>query len=770
MVEFTYMPAAWWLLAGAATIGLLVLLSYVWAKGRAPRLLRVALAGLRWAIILVVLVCLFDPEWVEAIKRQQKLRFAVLLDTSRSMNTKDVAQGRLEAAKTWLLKELPNSAELELERYTFNEKLVPLASFDSAKAVGNATGLADALEGVLAIPRDDPLAGVVVCSDGIENQRRDPVSVAKLYYRKGIPIHTVTVGTTNDVQDIILENVQVKRAVPNQSPAKVNVALRSFGYNGVTVPMQLLSGGQIVGTQPVKLKDGPQSVEMDFIPRQRGFQTFEVQIPVQNGEWLTTNNRRLFGLEVIDPNIRVVYMEGTPQQPGSPIPEWKYLKNALESDPNIKVKTLYRQFGANGQFLSTVDVDPQSGERIYPVEHPTKGFPRTLAELLNYDVVIHSDIKTESFSSEQMQNMAKLVEEYGGGFVMIGGNSAFGKGGYHRTILDRIIPVAMQRENDSLARPITLHVPPAAYAHPIMALGATQAETEAIWTSKFPLLHGCNLVDRAKPGATVLGVDASARNQYGPRLLLAVQNIGKGRSMAFTSDTTRTWGSDFETLWGEPINPALPLRERNCDSRYFRQFWVNAVRWLAAGRIGRTNSPITLELAQSYCAPQEKVAAAVKVRDSSLKSIEGADVALVLSEGSKTNPPVRATYDRVSQSYLVDLLPPSTGNFIVTAAGTLKGKTLGDDRQLLVCEAGDREMEDLRAKPALMESVARTSGGKAFTLDQPATTQISSLMTFPPASASEYRRTPIWDKWWCLGSILGLLTIEWGLRRLNGLA
>jgi uncharacterized membrane protein len=471
----------------------------------------------------------------------------------------------------------------------------------------------------------------------------------------------------------------------------------------------------------------------------------------------------------VDPTIRVIYMEGTPQQPGSSIPEWKYLKDALESDANIKVKTLYRRFGANGQFLNTVDSDPQTGERIYPVEHPSKGFPRTLAELQNYDIITHSDIRTDSFTSEQLENMARLVEEYGGGFVMIGGNSAFGKGGYHRTILDRIIPVAMERENDSHAREITFHVPAAAYNHPIMALGSTREETELIW-SKFPLLYGCNLVDRAKPGATVLGVDAMARNQYGSRLLMAVQNIGKGRSMAFTSDTTRSWGKDFETIWGEPINASLPLRERNCDSRYYRQFWVNAIRWLAAGRIGRTNTPVTLELAQSYCSPQERIAATVKVRDAAMHSIEGADVTLVLAQVGKTNAPIKAMFDRTSQTYTAELSAPDAGDFIVKAFGALKGKPLGEDRQLLACEAGDREMADLRAKPELMANLAHLSSGKAFTLDQSTGIQGSSFFGAPQAAASEYRRTPLWDKWWWLAAILGLLTIEWGTRRLNGMA
>jgi uncharacterized membrane protein len=508
---------------------------------------------------------------------------------------------------------------------------------------------------------------------------------------------------------------------------------------------------------------------MDFIPRERGFQVYEVRIPPQPREWLATNNRRMFGLEVLDPTIRVIYMEGTPQSPGSPIPEWKYLKDALESDANIKVKVLYRKFGNNGQTLHTVNTDPDSGERIYPVEHPTKGFPKTMDELLNYDVIIHSDIRTDSFDSDQLQNIARLVEEFGGGFVMIGGNSAFGKGGYHRTILDRIIPVAMEQNNDSQARPITLRVPSAALSHPVMAIGANRQETEQIWTEKFPMLYGCNLVDRAKPGAVVLGVDAIARNQYGPRLLLAVQNIGKGRSMAFTSDTTRTWGREFETIWGEPINPALPLTEQNCDSRYYRQFWVNAVRWLAAGRIGKTNNPVALELAQSYCAVGEKVAASVKVRGNDLSALQGAQVALCLTTTGQTNIIVQAPYDRVAQAYQADLAPPHDGSFTVTATATVNGRKIGEDRQLLVCEAGDREMADLRARPDLMGELARISGGQTLGLAD-SSSQLSHVFGNPPPAHVEYRHSPLWDKWWWLGLILLLLTVEWSARRLSGMA
>ncbi|MFO1498672.1 MAG: glutamine amidotransferase [Verrucomicrobiota bacterium] len=773
MIDYTYLPATRWLIAAGLTAAALIVTSYLSGKGRASWPMRLILSLVRCLTVAGIAFCLLDPEWIEAIKHQPKSRVAVLLDTSRSMSIKDLPQQRLAAAKAWLEHDLkpvvPGNVGVQYQ--AFSDALTPLANVASAQIVTNGgTGLADALENLLSLPNDDPLASVLLCSDGIENRRRDVDSIARLYRRKGIPIHTLTVGTTNDQRDVIVENVQVRRAVPNQAPTKVNVHLRAPGYSKETVPIQIFHDDELVAAKDVVLTGAAQNVELDFTPRQKGFQVYEIRVPAQRDEWLATNNRRLFGIEVIDPTIRVLYMEGTPQQPNSPIPEWKYLKSALESDPDIKVKVLYREFGANGKRLQVVTRDPETGEKVYPVEHPTKGFPRTLNGLLEYDVIIHSDIRKESFTNEELQNMQRLVEEFGGGFVMIGGNSAFGKGGYHRTILDRIIPVAMHQENDSQARPFYMNVPVSAWTHPIIALGATPQETQLIWTKKMPPLYGCNLVDRAKPGATVLANDPTAPTARGPRLILAVQSVGHGRSMAFTSDTTRTWGKDFETLWGEKITPGLPLTEENCDSRYYRQFWANAIRWLAAARVGRTNNAVTLELTQSYCSPNEKVPALVQVRSKDGRDLTTADVALLVASNRKTNVVAKAIYDGSKRAFVADLTLPAAGTFTVTAVAAAAGTKLGDDRQLLVCEAADREMVDLRARPESLATIARLSGGKALSLADSDAPAIESVFYNAPPATVDYRRTPLWDKSWILAVLLGLLSAEWALRRLKGLA
>ncbi len=764
MIQFSHVPDSRWLLLGGVLVFALLFFSYYFALGKANWLLRSLLITLRLAAIGVVVICLLDPQKVEPIQQRQNIRVAVLVDGSQSMSIADGSENRMALGKNWIAQkfspEVP--ANVAISYATFDRALRPVSNLDSSSPTGGVTAIADALDELLAAPSDEPLAGVVLCSDGIENSQRDPEAVARLYRRKGIPIHTVTLGTTNEVRDIILENVQVKRAVPDQAPTRVAITLRSFGFRDAVIPVQIRFQNKIVASENITLVGGSQRAEINFTPSERGFQIYEVSVPTQTGEWLDSNNHRAFGLEVADQTLRVLYMEGTPD-------EWKYLKEALESESNIKVKALYRlpsgNFGAN-----TVQVHGKTGEKVYQVEHPTEGFPRSMTELLKYDVVINSDIRKESFTAEQLQNTAKFVEEFGGGFVMIGGWSAFGAGGYQKTIVDRVIPVAMEELTDFSRLPFQIKVAPNVLNHPIMALGGNRDESQQIWSEKFPGFTGYNRVDRAKPGATVLVEHSSDKTAYGTAIIFAVQEIGKGRSMAFTSDTTRGWGERFETLWGERINPSLPLTEHNCDARYYRQFWINSIRWLAAGRMGRTNSPVTLELEKTYSHPGEVVLASIKVRDKEMKELSTADVSVVLSSAGKSNVVVKADYDAASRTYKTNLRVERSGDYTVIATAAFQNEKLGQDKQLLSCETADLEMTEVRANPDLMAKIARASGGKTFSANQQESESVEEIFANIPPVTVEYRHTPLWDKAWALGLIVALLSAEWIIRRLRGLA
>ena len=186
--------------------------------------------------------------------------------------------------------------------------------------------------------------------------------------------------------------------------------------------------------------------------------------------------------------------------------------------------------------------------------------------------------------------------------------------------------------------------------------------------------------------------------------------------------------------------------------------------------MSRTNSPVTLELAQSYGYPNETIAASVTVRDKDMTEVANADVALIVAASGKTNSVVKAAYDSATRSYVANISPSLPGAFTVTARANVKGEKVGEDKQLLMCEEVDREMADVRANPTLMSNLARLSGGKTISTTENNSASIASVFGNVPPVTVEYRHTPLWNRAWWLATIVGLLTLEWVMRRLVGMA
>ena len=190
-------------------------------------------------------------------------------------------------------------------------------------------------------------------------------------------------------------------------------------------------------------------------------------------------------------------------------------------------------------------------------------FPRTPADLERYDVVILSDIGSNSFllcdetflRSERTTNRLVLLRDYvtaGGGLLMIGGYMSFagidGRARYHATPLAAVLPVTMHDRDDRIEVPEGLTATFPEPKHPV--LGGTPAE--------WPILLGYNQL-KAKPRATVVAT-------HGEDPLLVVGEAGKGRSVAFASDVAPHWAPPEFMSW--PHYPKL---------------WASIVQW-AAGR------------------------------------------------------------------------------------------------------------------------------------------------------------------------------------------
>jgi uncharacterized membrane protein len=763
-LEWDYWPGAWGWVRLGATLLVVVVGMYLLARRVVRPWQMIVLALLRVALVLGILLCLFDPHWIHEIRTSQPSSLLLLVDTSRSMAEPDGTVSRLEHAQRWWKNQLGASEPIQVEG--FDEKLHPLKE-DATWKVSDArrTGLAASLDEVESLAADVPIGRVVLISDGRVTDGQGPLPAARALGARGISISTLTVGSADAKPRLHIDNIDAPNLVGRQTPVRAVVTFSGKGVAGKAGKVRIASGGHILTEKDVTFDDKPQSVEMNFTPPPSpALQVCVASIDLAGAPSGSAHEELPFAVRIADPKIRVLYMEG------SQADEMVYLQRACQQGPTpMEVTLLHRGQGPNDDQPFHVDINPDDGTPIYNVENPDHGYPRSLEGLLQYDVIIWSDIIKEAFSQDQMKWTEQFVEQYGGGFCMIGGSTSFGPGDFDKTPIDSIIPVVMEGEKRSFGQTFQPVATPAGLVHPILAVGATPEETREVWQNKRPTFFGLQAVVRPKPGAVTLLEHPFLRNEYGPYIVVAVQEVGRGRTMAQTPDTTIETGRAFEHLWGEPVNPQMPISPANCDTRYYRQYWSNAVRWLAARRLALKNVSFTIATSKRRVNPNEPVTLHVTwkppVTADAGSAAPPATVQLQVSDLATNTVEQNLTASLIAgtDAYEIQAKLPLAGRFLFdVAAASLNNAACAP--AIVTCDTADPELADVRPDPQLMADIAQASGGAVLTENSRDVRQPG------PAGASvsahvEFEQHSIWDRARVLILLGALLMTEWVLRR-----
>lgn len=176
-------------------------------------------------------------------------------------------------------------------------------------------------------------------------------------------------------------------------------------------------------------------------------------------------------------------------------------------------------------------------------------FPESVEELGRYDVLILSDLDSDSivlYPNDRATrvpmgpNRLMVIREYvrqGGALLMIGGYFSFvgrqNSGNYAGTPVEEALPVDCLLVNDDRRE-----APEGVLAK---ALDSRHPILRGIKFGPELMFSGYNRV-KAKRGAKVLAVIKETGDP-----LIAVGRFGKGRSMVFTSDISPHWGAGFQT-------------------------------------------------------------------------------------------------------------------------------------------------------------------------------------------------------------------------------
>jgi hypothetical protein len=256
-----------------------------------------------------------------------------------------------------------------------------------------------------------------------------------------------------------------------------------------------------------------------------------------------------------------------------------------------------------------------------------------------------------------------------------------------------------------------------------------------------------NLV-RAKPGATVLLDHPFATVDGKNAPLLAIQEVGRGRTLALATDGSWSW--------------AFPSHAQGAPTRAYERFWSNAIRWLVRDpdltTLSVTADPPSVE-------PGRPVVVAVGARTADYQPAPGANISVDLVAAEDGHVVEQATaVAGPDGTARIELPPPGPGAYKVLGRATKDEKSLGESSDAVAVRAVGPELSDARVNSALLADLAKLTGGRFF--DSPTFSLSDVPLLEPPlVEVGRSKDQPLWDRWYWLVTMVVVVGVEWAVRR-----
>jgi uncharacterized membrane protein len=702
---------------------------------------------------------------------------AILIDDSLSMKVKDAdadRRSRLDAVidllsgkDAALLKKLAAVHDVRIYEFSRGRRQIAAVQTGGAvdvaaktlrnmKADGDATQLVPSLATVLQDLQGQRVAGVVVLTDGRQTPSSAPPEAVAAIKDFGMNVYTVAVGTDQMPRNIAVDSVDYEPSAFVDDITNLHVSVRASGYEAnhpITLSLlrQIIEDGKPVrvpvldeaGQKISKTIDAPDArpigVDLQFRPAAADMPMANliVQADPQPGELDERDNDRKVQLAVLDNKISVLYVDGYPRW------DYRYIKNTMLRDSTVKISCLLTS--ADPAFHQEGSDDPDRPSHTWAIT----AFPNSMDQLLDYDVVLLGDVDPRQFTDAQLQMMSDFVSRKGGGFEMVAG-PRWSPQAYRNTPIESMLPVLISRTaaDDAMA-PITEGFRPqitkAGTASSIFRFFADVSVNDEFLKNSLQLMFWyCHNI-MVKPGVGI--VLAEHPSELGPdnhnAPLLVAGRFGAGRTLFSAIDDSWRWRyytgeSTFDTYWIEQLR--YLARGRKLGQRKFtfnpdKQVYelgkevTLQLRLLSPELIGQLSSPTPVQV----------------IDDATGQPIQKVD--LNRQEGAADVYTGSFAADRIGEFTVK--LPPIAGQSMSLSYNV---------------QSPQRELEDPRVD---MATLSRLSTEAPIPLSAAASrlTSIRSAARIIPIDSSQ----PLWNAPLAMILFVALITMEWILRKMNGM-
>lgn len=368
---------------------------------------RLAACLVRLLVCTLVILALAEPRWRGTTRQQQ-----VILMVDQSLSVGDAA---LKEAESFAGKADFGSASTAWVSFAGQTRIWPdreaLQGGDENLLVRDETRLDRALALASASFDAGVVKTLVLFSDGVSTGHPpDAKALADL----GIRLHTVPV-TPEAKPEVLVREVLAPASVREEEPLAIESVIQSSSPGSATV--DLFRNGVRIASRPLDLRKGANLIRFDDRAEKEKLLYYEVG--VRSAEDTIAENNQT-GVAVISEGVsRVMLLTDRPDSA-------RYLEWALRQE---------------GIELSV---------------RPMQAAPTQMSDLQNFDVVIMDNIPASSLSRSQMDIIHSYVSDFGGGLLMLGGDQAYGLGGYFRTPIEDVLPVSCDFQKEEEAPSLAL--------------------------------------------------------------------------------------------------------------------------------------------------------------------------------------------------------------------------------------------------------------------------------------------------------------------------
>ncbi|QDU79607.1 hypothetical protein Pla110_13180 [Polystyrenella longa] len=682
---------------------------------------------------------------------------------TRSLQQQDVAF-RKSLEEKHLLEYLKFAGETEIDEESDDpngenkEELDPSISEELAPTEVlslTETDLIPVQQKAIQLSGSQPVAGIILFTDGQHNQPIDPLQLASSLKQLEIPVYPVIVGSEQRPADIILQEVAAPPAVYLNDESSVTVNIETIELPEEEITIEFYHQGELIEQQSFVTSAVAHSSETISFPLQTDIAEqhhYEIKVLAHQDEFTTENNQQHFTQQVLDNTINALLIDSHPRW------EFRFLHNALERDERISLQTVL----LNPPLLST---DQQKPEPPFATQLQLRPeYQDSIFE--GVDLIILGDITSSQLNETGPPNtsiifwkqLEQFVSEEGKTLVLLPGSQLI-KAWDQETIASQLAPVIDPRRIqplESTADPLPMGMPvlPTVIGYGISFLQfADQPDlNQQVW-QRLPG-HFSVFTGSPKPAAEIVLEAFPDPNKPGQPAML-YQQYGQGQVGWMGIDSTWRW------------------RKRVGD-QFHHRFWGQVARWAIQNKLSVETDLVRFGPERAEGTPNQAI------------RLHAHFSSILLDRLSELNPQVVVyklphTRDEKPIARLPLLPLPSRQQSMTAVVENLTEgeyefllETTDDDvfaeeimAPYVVRPVPSREQTETIANRELLAELANLTGGKLLELDQLG--QIPDIIQTRSSSETWREQTEIWTHPLWLALFVLLLSLEWLLRKWHGL-